>query len=53
VCADDPIVLPDAQRALATRVTTDVREIAGDHSPMVCRPSELATMLVGIMGTTD
>ncbi len=53
VCADDPIVLPDAQRALAARVTTDVREIPGDHSPMVCRPAELATMLIGIMGTTD
>jgi pimeloyl-ACP methyl ester carboxylesterase len=49
VCADDPIVLPTGQRALAARVTTDVREIAGDHSPMVCRPAELASMLTEIM----
>ena len=49
VCAGDPIILASAQRALAARATTDVREIAGDHSPMVCRPAELAAILLDVM----
>ena len=50
VCGDDPIIMASSQRELAARVTADVREIAGDHSPMVCRPAELADMLISIMG---
>ena len=45
VCADDPIVLADSQRAIAQRSAATVVEIAGDHSPMVARPAELAEIL--------
>ena len=45
VCADDPIILPDSQRANAQRSGATVVEIAGDHSPMVARPAELAGIL--------
>jgi len=45
VCTDDPIVLPDSQRANAERSGATVIEIAGDHSPMVARPAELAAIL--------
>ena len=51
VCADDPIILPDAQRAIAVRIGADVVEIAGDHSPMVARPTELADILCGLLPT--
>lgn len=50
VCADDPIVLPSSQRAIAARMGATVREIAGDHSPMIARPAELADLLVDSMG---
>jgi pimeloyl-ACP methyl ester carboxylesterase len=46
VCADDPIVLPASQRALAARAGATVRELAGDHSPFIARPAELAELLV-------
>lgn len=45
VCADDPIVLPSSQRAIAARMGADVVEIDGDHSPMIARPAELADLL--------
>jgi pimeloyl-ACP methyl ester carboxylesterase len=45
VCADDPIVLPASQRALAARTGGAVCEIAGDHSPFLARPAELAELL--------
>lgn len=50
VCADDPIVLPSAQRAIAERMGASVVEIEGDHSPMIARPAELADLLVTILG---
>lgn len=50
VCAGDPIVLPSAQRAIASRIGAEVREIDGDHSPMIARPAELAAMLAAAMG---
>jgi pimeloyl-ACP methyl ester carboxylesterase len=46
VCADDPIILPASQRALAARTGASVHEIAGDHSPFLARPVELAELLV-------
>jgi len=49
VCADDPIVLPDSQRAIAQRSGARVVEIAGDHSPMVARPAELAAILAAVI----
>jgi pimeloyl-ACP methyl ester carboxylesterase len=45
VCADDPIILASSQRAIAERTGATVVEIAGDHSPMVARPAELAAIL--------
>ncbi len=45
VCADDPIILAGSQRAIAERTGGTVVEIAGDHSPMVARPAELAAIL--------
>jgi pimeloyl-ACP methyl ester carboxylesterase len=50
VCADDPIVLPNSQRAIAARIGAGVVEIAGDHSPMIARPHELADLLRSSMG---
>ena len=48
VCAGDPIILPDSQRALAKRTAAAVLEIGGDHSPFLARPEELAKLLRGI-----
>jgi pimeloyl-ACP methyl ester carboxylesterase len=48
VCADDPIVTPASQRALAARTGAALREIAGDHSPFLARPAELAELLIEI-----
>jgi pimeloyl-ACP methyl ester carboxylesterase len=48
VCTDDPILLPEAQRAIAARTGAAVVEMAGDHSPFVARPAELADLLVRI-----
>lgn len=48
VCTDDPIVLPASQRALAARTGAKVVEIAGDHSPFLARPDELAELLIGL-----
>jgi pimeloyl-ACP methyl ester carboxylesterase len=50
VCADDPIILPTAQRALAARTGARVHEIAGDHSPFLARPAALADLLLRIVG---
>jgi len=49
VCADDPVVLAAGQREIAQRMGARVVEIAGDHSPMVARPAELADLLVEAM----
>jgi pimeloyl-ACP methyl ester carboxylesterase len=49
VCCDDPIILPDAQRAIAARIGANVVEIEGDHSPMVARPAELADILCALL----
>ncbi|MEZ4332259.1 MAG: alpha/beta hydrolase [Myxococcota bacterium] len=46
VCADDPIVLPDSQRAIAARTGAKVVEIPGDHSPFLARPAALAELLL-------
>lgn len=45
VCSDDPIIRPASQRALAARTGGRVCEIAGDHSPFIARPQELAALL--------
>ena len=49
VCAGDPIILPVSQRAFGARIGATVVEIDGDHSPMVARPRELATLLAAAM----
>ncbi len=49
VCTDDPILLVDGQRAVAERMGADVVEIPGDHSPMVCRPAQLADILAALI----
>jgi pimeloyl-ACP methyl ester carboxylesterase len=49
VCDADPILLPDAQRAIAARTGATVREIAGDHSPFLTRPAELADLLADLV----
>jgi len=48
VCTEDPILLPDAQRAIAARTGAAVVEMPGDHSPFLARPAELADLLVRI-----
>ena len=48
VCTGDPILLPDAQRAIAARTGARVVEMPGDHSPFLARPAELADLLVHI-----
>lgn len=48
VCADDPIVLPASQRALAARTGAKLVEIPGDHSPFLARRVELAELLLEI-----
>lgn len=48
VCAGDPIILPSAQRALAARTGAKTVEIAGDHSPFLARPEELAELLLAL-----
>lgn len=50
VCVDDPIILEQSQRANAARIGADVVELAGDHSPMVARPAELADILATVVG---
>ena len=50
VCADDPIVLPRSQRELAARTGAKTVEIAGDHSPFLARPEELAELLLSLAG---
>lgn len=49
VCADDPILSPASQRAIAERTEASVLEVSGDHSPFLARPQELATLLAGIV----
>lgn len=49
VCTDDPILLVDGQRAVASRMGAAIVEIAGDHSPMVARPAELADILAALV----
>jgi len=50
VCADDPILLPDAQHAIAARIGATVHVLPGDHSPFLARPAELAEVLAVIVG---
>lgn len=50
VCADDPIVLPSSQRAIAARMGAQVVELPGDHSPMIARPADLAAILAATTG---
>jgi pimeloyl-ACP methyl ester carboxylesterase len=49
VCTDDPILLAGSQRAIARRIGATTHEIAGDHSPFVARPAELADLLAPIV----
>ncbi|HPG28351.1 MAG: alpha/beta hydrolase [Spirochaetaceae bacterium] len=51
VCAADPILLPQSQRALAARTGAKVHEIPGDHSPFLARPEMLADLLARIAGS--
>ncbi|MBU3701992.1 MAG: alpha/beta hydrolase [Acidimicrobiia bacterium] len=48
VCVDDPIILETSQRANAARIGAEVRELPGDHSPMVARPDALADILAEV-----
>lgn len=50
VCTGDPIILPDAQRALAARTGATVHQMPGDHSPFIARPDALAELLARIAG---
>jgi pimeloyl-ACP methyl ester carboxylesterase len=49
ICADDPILLAESQRAIAGRIGATTHEIAGDHSPFLARPAELAEILAAIV----
>jgi pimeloyl-ACP methyl ester carboxylesterase len=49
VCADDPILLAESQRAIAQRIGATVHELPGDHSPFVARPAALADLLAPIV----
>lgn len=49
VCADDPILLADSQRAIAARIGATVHELPGDHSPFLARPAALADVLASIV----
>lgn len=49
VCADDPILLADSQRAIAARIGATVHELPGDHSPFLARPAALADVLAAIV----
>ena len=49
VCADDPILLAESQRAIAERIGATVHELPGDHSPFVARPAALADLLAPIV----
>ncbi len=49
VCDADPILLPEGQRAIAERIGATTYEIAGDHSPFLARPAELADLLAPIV----
>ncbi len=48
VCTSDPILPRDRQLELAERMGATVHEIAGDHSPFVARPAELAALLAAV-----
>ncbi len=49
VCADDPILLADSQRAIAARIGATVHTLPGDHSPFLARPAALADVLAPIV----
>ena len=49
VCADDPILLADSQRAIADRIGATVHALPGDHSPFLARPAALADVLALIV----
>jgi pimeloyl-ACP methyl ester carboxylesterase len=49
VCDADPILLPDAQRAIAERIGATVHVLPGDHSPFLARPAALADVLATIV----
>jgi pimeloyl-ACP methyl ester carboxylesterase len=49
VCAEDQLVNPDWSRRFATgELNAHLVELAGDHSPFLSRPSELAETLDGV-----
>ena len=49
VCGEDPILLAESQRAIASRIGATVHELPGDHSPFVARPAALADVLATIV----
>jgi len=49
VCADDRMVNPDWQRRVARdRLSANIIEMPGDHSPFLSRPAQLAAVLHGL-----
>jgi hypothetical protein len=51
VCSEDRMVNPDWSRRIAhDRLTADVIEIPGSHSPFLSRPKTLAEVLGGLAG---
>ncbi len=50
MCTEDAVVSPDwSERASRERLGVDAIKLAGDHSPFVSRPAELADALVGLI----
>jgi pimeloyl-ACP methyl ester carboxylesterase len=49
VCADDRVVHPELQRAMAERATTRL-EWPGSHSPALSRPAEVADLIASLTG---
>jgi pimeloyl-ACP methyl ester carboxylesterase len=49
VCGDDQMLRPEWSRhAVRERLTTQLIELPGGHSPMLSRPAELARVLLGL-----
>jgi len=46
VAADDRMIHPDAQRALATRIRAATTTLASSHVPMVSKPREVADVII-------
>jgi len=47
VCADDQVVNPDLERAMAARATTR-RESPGGHNPMMTRPEAVTALIASL-----